>query len=98
MLSSFFDAKIISMIFCLFAYVLLKGSSERPSIHRGYYIAMGRYQTQEEKFHISKQLCNVLLINKCEIPNYFTLKYFAAKGAIFHVAMAMVIFLSVKIL
>ena len=59
------------------------------------------FSTREEKFRISKRSCNVLfIINTSEMPNHFTFLinfFLAAKGAMYHVAIATVIFLHVKI-
>ena len=58
------------------------------------------FSTLEEKFLISKRPCNVLfIIDTNKIPNHFTFKifFFAAKGAIYYVAIATAIFSNVKI-
>ena len=60
------------------------------------------FSTLTEKFHISKQPHNVVLIyyiNTNEIPNHFTYnkQFFGVKGRIYYVAIATVIFSHVKI-
>ena len=60
------------------------------------------FSTLTEKFHISKQPRNVVLIyyiNTNEIPNHFTYnkQFFGVKGRIYYVAIATVIFSHVKI-
>ena len=58
------------------------------------------FSTREEKFHISKQPCNVLFkhqLNTNEMPNHFTSIVFGLKGAVYYEAIAMVIFSHVKI-
>ena len=58
------------------------------------------FSRREEKFRISKWPCNVLLmyyVNSKELTNHFTLIGFGVKGAIYYEAIAMVIFLHVKI-
>ena len=56
------------------------------------------FLTQEEKFCIFKQPCNVLfiiIININEIPNYFTLVFsFAVKGTIYYVAISNIVIVS----
>ena len=81
---------------------------------RGYYMAARRYKislrvlkniseiffsTREEKFHISKLLCNILFIIQTPVKYQTILltRFFGLKGAVYYEAIAMVIFSHVKI-
>ena len=57
------------------------------------------FSTREEKFHISKLLCNILFIIQTPVKYQTILltRFFGLKGAVYYEAIAMVIFSHVKI-